>query len=154
MGLWKRLLAPQRERLDEEILTGLTENYIAERRLAKQLRAHADEAPYPHAAEHLRRLADLEDGQADRLYAEIVRRGGWVEAPVTEPGSGRNHWARLVSDLEEERAAMKRYLEQAIRWEDTDAGLGQLLRTLEREEQQHRLWLQDLIARSDPHASN
>jgi hypothetical protein len=150
----KRLFMSQRLRLEQEVLLGLVEDYNAELQLAQQLRAHADDAPYTGAAERLRQIAGIEEEQAERLRAEIVHLGGFVSPPTTTPRGGRNHWARLVHDLDDDRAAGRRYLEQAIRWERTHPDLAQFLRSLESEEQAHRAWLQDLIARSDPQALN
>ena len=154
MGLLKRFFTSDRARLEEEIRDGLAADYSSELRLAQQLRAHAGEAPYAQAAERLRRLAELVDSQVRRLQTAIAERGAAIPAVHGTPQMGRNHWTRLVVDLDEVRAAGQRYLEQAIRWEDSDAPLGELLRALECEEQHHRQWLQDLVAKSDPHAIN
>jgi hypothetical protein len=161
MGLLKRLFAPAETIVADEILDGLLADYIAEAKLAKQLRDHAALAPYPQAAERLNVLAAAEEAQAERLRREIIGRGGNDRlagaAKALADGSAksaRNHWARMVLDLDEDRAAGKRYLEQAIRWEDHDAALGDLLHELQREEQRHRHALQDLAARADPQALN
>ncbi|MGH7858925.1 MAG: ferritin-like domain-containing protein [Candidatus Binatia bacterium] len=154
MGLFRRLFTSGDARLQEEVLTGLVDDYNAEVRLAQQLRLHAEEAPYPHAADRLQQLAALEEAQAERLRNEILRLGGSVAPPEPSVRSARNHWARLVCDLEDEQAAGKRYLDQAVRWEEAYPETADLLRNLGREEQTHRVWIQDLIARSDPQAIN
>lgn len=154
MRVLKRMFVSEEKRATEDILRDLLEDYNAEIRLAQQLRRHADEAPYAQAAERLREIADLDSARAERLCTEIERLGGSVSPPETTPRGGKNHWSRLVADLEDTRAASKRYLEQAIRWDIVRPEISELLRGLEREEQQLRLRLQDLIARSDPHALN
>ncbi len=154
MRLLRRIFASEEERVTEDILHDLLEDYNAEIRLAQQMRLHAEEAPYPQAADRLRQIAEHEEAQAERLRAEIERLGGSASPPETSPRGGKNHWARLVADLDEERAASKRYLEQAIRWDIFRPEISEFLHSLEREEQHHRLWLQDMIARSDPHALN
>jgi rubrerythrin len=60
----------------------------------------------------------------------------------------------LVVDLDDDRAAAKRYLEQALRWHRVRPELSELLRSLAHEEQRHRQWLQDMIVRADPQAAN
>ena len=154
MGLLKRLFSSEKARLEDEILSGLLIDYHEELALAQQLRAHASAAPYPHGTEHLGRLAALAEKQAESLRTWIHRYGGTVAPVAGTPRGGRNHWARLVTDLDAVRAAGKRYLEQAIRFENSDPALGKALRDLEHEEQQHRVWIQDLVARADPHARN
>ncbi|MGH7822743.1 MAG: ferritin-like domain-containing protein [Candidatus Binatia bacterium] len=154
MRMLRRLFVSEESRLQEEVLAGLVEDYNAEMGLAQQLHSHAAEAPYPHAAERLRNLAELEEAQAERLRNEIVRLGGSIAPAPPAPRTGRNHWARLVCDLEDEQAAGKRYLDQAVSWEEAYPETAELLRSLGREEQAHRVWIQDLIARSDPQAIN
>lgn len=130
------------------------DDYNAEVHLAKQLRDHAQKAPYAHAEKLLLGLAEAEETQVERLRAAIEGLGGSAAADALPPDQAKNHWARMVLDLEAKQAAGNRYLEQAIRWENLHPEIGELLRTLEREQQAHRQALRDLVARSDPHALN
>jgi hypothetical protein len=156
MRVLRRLFASERVRLEEDARLGLAADYNAERALAKQLLAHAEEAPYRQAAERLRLLAQQCEAHAAVLAEELRRLGGELprSEPRDEPRTGKNHWARLVADLDEVRSAAKRYLEQAIEWEDELPELAERLRDLERQKHAARFELQDLIARCDPQAEN
>jgi hypothetical protein len=57
-----------------------------------------------------------------------------------------------MEDLRDDQTAGARYLEQAIEWENEFPDVGSLLRSLEREENRHRVMLRDLVAKSDPQA--
>lgn len=72
--------------------------------LAEQIESHAELAPYPQAAERLRRIAGEKRDIANRLKQIIEA----LHGPITEkelrlPVTGKNHWQRLVRDLEDQR---------------------------------------------------
>lgn len=152
MRLWKRLVDAPAIRREELLLQELVADYTAEIALAQQQRAHAELAPYPAAAVKLNELAAADEGQAKRLAELIGKLGGTTPEVNGEVRAGKSHWARLMIDLEAKRLAGNRYLEQAITWENESPDVGALLRELEREEQEHRVMLRDLIAKSDPQA--
>jgi rubrerythrin len=153
MSLWARVrdltAGPERR-----IVRDLTAAYQHERRMAAQLRAHAERVPYPNLAATLTGLADEEDAHAARLQADIARRGGVangaIVAETTRPG--RNYWERLTIDLEELRAKSRRYLELAQHWDLDDAAAAALFTDLAHEDAAMCRMIADLIARSDPHA--
>jgi hypothetical protein len=144
----------QPPRKPSPVVHDLIEDYNAELALAQQLRDHAAKAPYPHAEKQLLELAAEEEAQAERLRAAIEALGGSVAPLDAVPQDGRNHWLRLTLDLAAKQEAGGRYLEQAVRWEQDFPAVGNLLRGLEREEQERRHGIRDMIARSDPHALN
>lgn len=72
--------------------------------LAEQIESHAELAPYPQAAERLRHIAGDKRDIANRLKQIIEA----LHGPITEkelrlPATGKNHWQRLVRDLEDQR---------------------------------------------------
>jgi hypothetical protein len=105
-----------------------------------------------YTAERLNELAAAEEEQAKRLAAAIESLGGSLPEATGAPRGGRSHWARIMEDLREEQSAGARYLEQAIEWENEFPEVGSLLRSLEKEENRHRVMLRDLVAKSDPQA--
>ena len=153
MSLWERvrdLAAGPTRRLVRDLAAA----YQHERRMAAQLRVHAERVPYPNLATTLTGLADDEDAHATRLQDEITRRGGVANGAVvaTATRPGRNYWERLTIDLEELRAKSKRYLELAQHWDLDDAAAAALFTDLAHEDAAMCRVLGDLIARSDPHA--
>lgn len=147
----RMLCRPGRARRGDPI-EELVEDYVAETRMAAQLRAHADRAPYPRSAAALRSLAAVEDRHAAWLQAEIEARQARAEPWRGEVAGGRNHWERLRRDLEEADRKRKRYLEQAIAWDPGYPELAELAHRIEAEEARCRAVLEELMARSDPQA--
>ena len=140
------------------MLRDLVADYHQELRLAKQLRDHAAKAPYAHAERRLLELATAGESHAAQLKETIERLGGEAsdasDAAAAPVRDGKNHWARLMVDLEDKQAMGARYIEQAIHIEDHAPEVAELLRALEREGQTERYLLRDMAARSDPQAAN
>ena len=105
MGLLSRLFGTTAAR---DLLADLAEDYRAEAEQAVHLRAHAERARYPQAAEALRRLAEVEERHATWLRDHLVTLGG--DVPALEPAqvTGRNQWERAVAALHEAQAKIGR----------------------------------------------
>ena len=154
MGFWERLIGSgsAQERAPRHLLSELIAIYREEVRLARQLRDHADHAPHHAGRQMLRTAAEEQDRLVRLLRDAIVARG---EQENDEPGSikgGKNHWARVVHDLEDNTALLKRYTEQAIYWDPDLPDVVTLLRTLEHGKSRINAVLRDAALRADPHA--
>lgn len=141
----------EEERVADE-LQALQAEY---RRLARQLESHAELAPYPHVAERLQRLLDAEERNA-RTVAERLAALGRHPRPngIEHVRGGRNSWERLVATLEDYRALERRFTSLYVRWDDEHPEDAALVRSLRDLAAAHRETIADLIARSDPHATN
>jgi len=151
MGLWSRLLGVGNER---DVLADLSQDYRAEVEQAAHLRAHAERARYPQAADTLRRLADLESRHAEWLRQQLAARGGRVPAVDPLPVSGRNQWERAVALLEVAKGKRRRLIEQIMHWDPEEPEVVELLRRIEQEDVEAHGIYQDLIMRSDPHSDD
>jgi bacterioferritin (cytochrome b1) len=152
MGFWARVhdLTGGAERL---IVRDLAVAYSEERRMAAQLRVHAERVPYPGLATTLLALAAEEDAHAARLEEHVARVGGRLNGTLAgATRDGRNYWERLTIDLEMLRTKSKRYLELSQHWDIDDAAAATLFSELAHEDAAMCRVLADLIARSDPHA--
>jgi hypothetical protein len=152
MALWRRLFGGEGDSRRKDLLTDLLTNYRQEVLLARQVRDHAEKAPYPTAGETLKGIAAEQERQARLLRERILSLGGQVSEVVGETKGGRNSWARLTHDLQDCQALQKGYIEQAIRWDPEEPEVVELLRTLGRETVGQCALLRDLALRSDPHA--
>jgi len=129
--------------------------YLDTRRLAIQLRRHAERVPYPGLGPQLTRLAEHADGQAALLVDELrALAGNTNQADTLTPRAGRNHWERLTFDLADLSALHRRYAEIALQWDvafpATVATVDQLARTTGA----MIAAIRAMVARSDPHADN
>ncbi len=154
MGLWERLIGagPAEEKDARHVLPELLTSYGAEVRLARQIREHADQAPHQAGAQALRALAQEQDRLAQLLHDEIVALGGEISDQVAPTRGGKNHWARVVHDLEESQALGRHYNEQAIAWDPELPDVVTLYRTLEQGKNRINALLRDIALRADPHA--
>jgi hypothetical protein len=152
MGLWDRLiglLAPQEKR---QLLPDLLASYRAETRLAKQIREHAVHSPHQAGAQTLLATAAQQDQVVQLLREKITALGGTV-SEATEPlKTGKNHWVRVVHDLEDNQALERHYLEQATAWEPDFPDAVALYRQLNQEKAQLNALLRDVALRADPQA--
>ena len=152
MVLWKRIFGGEGDSRKADLLADLLTDYQEEAHLARQVRDHAEKAPYPVVGEALKGIAAEQERHAQLLQEKILSLGGQVGEVVEEVKRGRNAWARLTHDLQDCKALEKRYIEQAIRWDPDMPDVVELLRTLERETAGQCALLRDLALRSDPHA--
>jgi rubrerythrin len=147
MGLLSRLFGATATR---DLLVDLAEDYRAEAAQAAHLRAHADRARYPQAAEALRRLAEVEERHARWLKDHLVSLGG--EAPAVEPAevTGKNQWERAVAALHDAQAKRRRLVEQVAHWDPDEPEVVDLLHRIEQEDLREQTVYEALIMRSDP----
>ncbi|MBI2986850.1 MAG: ferritin-like domain-containing protein [Deltaproteobacteria bacterium] len=157
--LWKKLNAILRQAstgngkpqiLDPAEILGT--GYRDMRRLAEQITAHAERAPYPHVAERLRQIAFEKQRCATILKEKILGLGRELEESQLELKSGKNHWERMVQDLEDQKSLETFFSEQAARLVDEAAEIADLLKKVVAEQLPHKETLLDLVMRADPQA--
>jgi len=156
MGLWERLIGsgPAQEKDASRLLPELLASYTEEARLARQIREHAEHAPNHASAQVLRAVADEQDQLVQLLHDKIVALGGEAGNNVGSSKGGKNHWTRVVCDLEDNRALEQGYIQQLIYWDPEFPEAADLFRTLEREKGRLNARLRDIALRADPHALN
>jgi len=154
MGLWDRLIGtgPVEKNDARSVLPELLASYGEEVRLARQIREHADHAPHQVGTQQLRAVAEEQDRLAQLLGDKIVALGGEVSDHIAALRGGKNHWARVTRDLEENQALRRHYNEQAIRWDPDLPDVVVLYRTLEQGKTRIIARLRDIALRADPHA--
>ncbi len=128
-------------------------DYRALRRLAEQIGTHAERAPYPHVVQRLRQIASEKQKSATLLKEKILSLGYESEGPQPIIKSGKNHWERMVQDLEDQKALETSLLEQAVRLADEVPEISDLLREVVAAQLPHKEILLDLVARADPQAA-
>jgi hypothetical protein len=130
----------------------LTSGYRDLRRLTEQIKAHAERAPYPHVAARLRQIASEKQRASGVLKEKILAMGYDFEEPHAAPRSGKNHWQRMVQDLEDQKSLEAFLLEHATLLADDAPEIGDLLSRIAADQGAHRDILLDLVARADPQA--
>jgi hypothetical protein len=121
--------------------------------LANQIESHADLAPYPQVAERLRQIADEKRDSGKRLKGIIENLHGSIREELQLSAAGKNHWRRLIRDLEDQRALddlLSRYEFTLTR---QVPGVAAFLRELEHTHEAHTRSLTQLIAVADPQAN-
>ena len=121
-------------------------------RLAQQIDAHAERAPYPHVAQRLRRIAAEKRQSAQALREKLVTWGGEPEAQPLEINSGKNHWERINRDMEDQKLLESQLLERASLLAEHAPEVGNLLQQAVAAGLSHKETLLDLVARADPQA--
>lgn len=154
MGFWERLVGPSLTQSKDvrRLQAELAANYREEARLARQIRAHADRSPHQAGAQALRRVAEEQDRLVHTLQQHLIEFGGEAsnaDGPVKE---GKNHWARVIHDLEDSQTLSRRYNERGIYWDPDRPDAVTLFRTLEREKHRINSMLREIVVRADPHA--
>ncbi len=140
-----------RKRIDS--VTTLVEDYQDLRRLARQVRAHAEIAPYAYVNQRLSQIALEKEDSASRLKEKILYlRGQVIEDPVNDFHTGKNHWGRLLQDIEDQKELEDRLVEDVIFVEQESHEIGDLLREIAAKEAAHRGAFKDLLAKADPQA--
>jgi hypothetical protein len=122
-------------------------------RLAEQIDLHADFAPYPQVAERLRRIAAEKRDMNNRLKEIVENLHGSISERLQAPATGKNHWQRLIRDLEDQQALddlLSRYEFTLIR---QVPGLANFFQDLKSIHDRHRDSLVQLIAVADPQAN-
>jgi hypothetical protein len=150
------LLLPERMRDDRDLepLEALRLIYQENSRLAEQIESHAELAPYPQVAQRLRRIADEKRDIGERLRKIAEDLHGSIRAAAQRPATGKNHWQRLIRDLEDQRA-LNDLLDQ---YEFTlipaqIPGGSEFLDEMKRIQDRHGQSLIRLIAVADPQAN-
>jgi bacterioferritin (cytochrome b1) len=136
-----------------DVVDILTEEYQNLIRLARQITSHAERAPYPFVAQLLQRIALEKQKSASALKDKILHLGGRPEEPDLKLHSGKNHWARIVQDLKDQKDLEDRLIDDASRLALKSPEITELLRQIVTGESSHRETLQDLAARADPQAN-
>jgi len=156
MGFWQRLIGGEAAegRSPQDVLPELLASYHEEVRLARQIREHAEHAPHQAGTQGLLAVADAQDRVVRLLGDKIATLGGSGHDGAGPLKSGKNHWVRVVHDLEDNHALERHYNEQAIHWDPALSDMTALFRTLEREKHQMSVLLRDIALRADPHALN
>ena len=121
-------------------------------RLAEQIHAHAQTAPYPHVAQSLRQIALEKRKSANILRETIFNLGGRLDEPQLNLKSGKNHWERISQDIEDQRALESRFLQQSVRLAEEAPEISDLLKRIVAAEALHKEILMDLVMRADPQA--
>ena len=155
MSFWQWLAGSQEpQHKDPNLLVPeLVLHHRAESGLVRQLRAHAELSPHQAGKEQLRAAADEQHAIAQRISEKVAELGGECgEEENVTPKTGRNHWDRVVQDLEESQALTQRYNEQAIYWDPDLPDATQFFLALERDKKRLNALLRDIALRADPHA--
>ena len=139
----------------ERVADGLEKAHEEMLRIARQLDAHAELAPYPQVSQRLREIREAEERSA-RAIAERMIALGRDPSTVASGGirTGRNSWERLVGDVEDYRSLLRQLSQLWVRWDDEHPEDAALVRRVLDESTRSRDALNDLIARADPHAVN
>ncbi|MGH7962164.1 MAG: hypothetical protein ACRERD_10130 [Candidatus Binatia bacterium] len=154
MGLWECLIGsgPAQGKEASRLLPELLASYREEARLARQIRNHAEHAPNQAGTQLLQAVAEEQDQLVQLLRDKIIALGGEAVNDAGPSKGGKNHWTRVVHDIEENRVLERRYLEQATYWDPDFPDTTALFRTLEREKGRLNALLHDIALRADPHA--
>lgn len=121
-------------------------------RLTEQINTHSGKAPYPHVAQQLRQIAVEKRHCVSLLREKIVSLRGELEELPLDLKSGKNHWGRIVQDLEDQKALENSLLERALRLADEAPEISGFLKGIAAEQLPHKEILLDLVARADPQA--
>ena len=147
---WRALFAALTDGQRRDIRQILAEDYAAEVRLARELAEHAKRlSRFPDARSRLLEIAAREEEHARWLREAIERLGGTPPARVLSPVDARTNWERLVADLEAEKAALDRYLEDAYAVERDHPEVAALLLRIRQEEEAHQREIARILARSE-----
>ena len=154
MGLMNSVLSWFRraEREHRTARSLLTDNYRGLAHLARQIKLHADHAPYPFVGERLRQMASEKEKSLTTLGECIERLGG--RATTVDPSlpSGRNHWERLSHDLDDQKQLEAQMIDDSTHLALDAPDSSDLLRQLTAVEKRHKEVLSDLLAKADPQA--
>lgn len=130
----------------------MRESYHDLLRLAEQINAHAERAPYPHVAQRLQQIA-LEKRESLTLLGEkILNLRGKLDEPQLRLKSGNNHWERISRDIEDQKAMQNKLLEQSILLAEDALEISDLLKRIGAVELSHKERLLDIVMRADPQA--
>jgi rubrerythrin len=121
--------------------------------LANQIESHAELAPYPQVAERLRQIADEKRDSGKRLKEIIENLHGSIREGSQLSATGKNHWQRLIRDLDDQRALDDLLSRHEFTLTREVPEVATFLRELERMHEAHARSLTQLIAVADPQAN-
>lgn len=121
--------------------------------LAQQIESHAETAPYPQVAERLRRIANEKWNSSNRLKQIIERAHGSIPEQLQFSGTGKNHWQRLIRDLEEQKELDDLLSRHEFALSRRLPEITDFLQELKTMDDSHRQSLTQLIAVADPQAA-
>ena len=121
--------------------------------LGDQIESHAELAPYPHVRRRLRQIAQEKYEIAASLNRIIEAVNGVVPKGSRLPAIGKNHWRRLVRDLEDQRELDNVIAQFEFTLLRGVPGISNFLDRVKTLHQRHREILVELIAVADPQAS-
>jgi hypothetical protein len=122
--------------------------------LAQQIESHAELAPYPQVTERLRRIAGEKWDIANRLKEFIEPdHASLTDKQLQLSVTGKNHWQRLVRDLEDQRKLDDLLSQYEFPLTRQFPQLSGFLRELKAVHEAHRRSLAQLTATADPQAT-
>ena len=161
MGFWERLIGSEsgQNKDTQELLQELVVSHDEEQGLARQIRNHAERSPHQSGEQQLQSVAAHQDRVIELLHNAITAQGETIQqaqddesAALPPPKSGKNHWARVVHDLDDNEVLMKRYGERGIYWDPDLPDAASLFRSLQEEKSRIGAQLRDIALRADSHA--
>ena len=151
--IWKRPPTRVGRRRHNDVRTALAGDYAELLRLAGQIRAHGALAPYAYVRDQLSQMAQGKEERAALLRAKVAPLGDIGADQAAEPYVGRNHWERMVRDLEEQRDLEDQLVSDLIFAEEKSPEIGELLREIIAGERADREVLAEMLAKADPQAT-
>ena len=121
-------------------------------RLAEQIQAHAEQAPYPHVARCLEHLVLEKRNSVKLLSKEILNLQGDPSIHQLDLQSGKNHWERINRDIEDQKVLVGNLLESSAHWAEKAPQIAELLKRITTVENSHKETLIQLLMRADPQA--
>ena len=121
--------------------------------LAQQIESHAELAPYPQVAAQLRQIAREKYDVGNRLKKIIENRHGSITEEIPSVTTGKNHWQRLIRDLENQKALDDLLFRYEFMLSREVPELAAFLQELKTTHESHRRSLTQLIAVADPQAT-
>lgn len=121
--------------------------------LAQQIELHAQLAPYPQVTERLRRIAGEKRDSGSRLKQVIEKLHGSITDGSQYSATGKNHWQRLIRDLEDQKALDDLLFRYEFIVTRQVPEVADFLRELKTLHEAHRRSLTQLIAVADPQAT-
>jgi rubrerythrin len=150
---WRRFFDALRKDERRRLLDWLRDEYLDEAKDVAQFEEHARRMIYPHFRERLLRIAEEEKAHVRWLGEKIIALGGDLPDAAVPVKKGRNAWANLLIDIEEEKRDGVEALERLYRLaERTDTEIAAGLRRIQEDERRHREEILEMLMRSDPQA--
>jgi rubrerythrin len=135
----------------QQLLEALRQEYLEEAQDVAQFTQHVKYMPYPQFHDRLRGIISEEQAHVEWLRDRILALGGEIPAFSPAPKAGKNTWACLLMDLEEEKRSYAVLLERMHLAEQSDPEVAEGLRRMREEERRHRDEILDLLIKIDPY---